>query len=226
MSLRLSGSSVADDGAAQPDTAEVTDWVLDTGLERLAHGREQLKAAQAVVQNEGATGQAEDDTRAALSTLRSAVDWLEDTDRFDEAHAQLDEAGAYTRSTFGCWLHCDGAYYEQRCPVALAHNRVGMSIAFVVEESECTICHQAPETCSHVTGRVYNGERCARLITKGRILEVSVVARPAQPDARFLAVSVPISDLVEALGPDFEPGMDVSCDRCLSPCDGVSRPWG
>lgn len=216
---------MADQADLQNDS-QVRDWVRETGVEKLADGRKQLQAAKDRFINEGDSEDVESDTRAALVAMRSAMNWLEDTDLFDEAHAELDAAGAYTRRTFGCWLHREGAEYQQRCPVALAHNRVGLSPAFGIEESECTICGQDPATCTHIAGRVYGGQRCARRITKGRILEVSLVARPAQPDARIFAMSITASELREALGPGFQPGMDVSCDRCLSPCDGVSRPWG
>lgn len=170
---------MADETNLQNDN-EVRDWARETGDEKLADGRKQLDAAKHRFVNQGDSEEVEGETRAALAVLRSAMDWLEDTDLFDEAHAELDAAGAYTRQTFGCWLHREGTSYEQRCPVALAHHRVGLSPAFVVEASECTICGQDPATCLHIAGRVYDGKRCARRITKGRILEVSLVARPAR----------------------------------------------
>lgn len=202
------------------------DWILKTGRDKLDHGREQIQRAKSMVARGGPTPEAEAQARAAFDELRSAMNWLEDSPLFEEAHEALDAAGIFTRRTFGCWLHREGTSYSQQCPVALAHNRIGMSLGFIIEKSECTVCHQAPETCSHITGRVYDGTFCARLITQGRILDLSIVARPAQPDARIESIGMPVAELQEALGPTFTPGMDVSCDRCLSPCDGVSRPWG
>lgn len=53
--------------------------------------------------------------------------------------------------------------------------------------------------------------------------EVSVVSKPAHPEARFSAIDIPISDLVEKLGDAFTPGVEVSCDRCLLPCPGLMK---
>ncbi len=216
------------DDAHVEDLEDADDWIVKTGRDKLEQGRQQIQRAEAMVTQAGPTPEAEADARAAFDVLRSAMNWLEDEDSalFEDAHQALDAAGAFTRRTFGCWLHQEGTSYEQRCPVALAHNRVGMSLAAIIEKSECTVCHLAPEDCSHIAGRVYDGVFCARLITEGRLLEISFVGRPAQPDARIERISVPVADLQQALGPRWVPRMDVSCDRCLSPCPGVSRPWG
>jgi hypothetical protein len=53
--------------------------------------------------------------------------------------------------------------------------------------------------------------------------EVSIVTKPAHPEARIQAVSIPVDDLKQMLGGEFEPGMDVACDRCLSDCGGLIR---
>ena len=38
-----------------------------------------------------------------------------------------------------------------------------------------------------------------------------------------MSVSISVSDLKGALGDEFAPGMEVSCDRCLLPCQGLIR---
>jgi hypothetical protein len=152
------------------------------------------------------------------------MNWLEDTSRFEEAHETLDRAGAFVRHTFGCFLHREGSEYSQRCPVALAHSRVGMSPAIIVRQAECSICGADPEECPHIGGRVYNGETCHRIITEAEIIEVSLVTRPKQPDARINSMGVGIDELRKVLPAVWQAGMPVRCDRCLTPCDGVKEP--
>lgn len=172
-------------------------------------------------------GDAETVAREALAKARSSMDWLEDTDHLDEAHRLLHEVGRFTRSTWQCSLGLDERGYSRECPADLAHIRMGMSPGMVIGASECSICGQEPRDCDHIKGRVYHGVVCYRIITDVKeVLEVSFVARPAQPDARLQRVSVATSDLQEALGPQWRPGMRVSCDKCLSDCPGLTHPFG
>lgn len=159
----------------------------------------------------------------ARTTARSAMDWLEDTDRFETAHRVLDEIGKLTRThaPSACSLEEDEGQYFQTCPVSLAHSRVGLSPGLVVEEMKCSICSLDPRDCAHISGEAYDGVEAHRIITKARILEVNLVARPAQPDARLTRVSVTEAELREALGRTVDPGTIVTCDRCLSTCEGV-----
>jgi hypothetical protein len=84
----------------------------------------------------------------------------------------------------------------------------------------CRVCLQ--EHCNHDDGQTYRVAVVA-IITEMRLNEVSLVSKPAHPEARFTAISIPVSDLAEALGDEFAPGLDVSCDRCLLPCDGLQK---
>ena len=84
------------------------------------------------------------------------------------------------------------------------------------------MCGHDPEDCDHITGQYYEGDHCFRRITKARILEISLVSRPSQPDARIEYCSISFDDLRKEFGPSLQYGMDVSCDKCLSPCNGVS----
>lgn len=195
---------------------------IDYGLSRLQEAQASIASAERFFQR-AEREEAESVARGALELFRSAMNWLEDTEEFERAHELIDLAGAYVRRTFGCSLHQEGTSYSQRCPVALAHNRAGMSVAYVVQGSECSICGEDPNDCAHIAGRVYDGSHCYRLITQADILEISVVRRPRQPDARITSMSVSLEDLQASLGPSWRPGMPVSCDRCLLPCDGVQE---
>ncbi len=164
--------------------------------------------------------------RESLDALRSVMDSLEDTEHFEAAHRALDAAGGLVRRVFGCLLTFEGGRYYQDCPVALAHVRGGFSIEAEAEEVECSICGRDPLECPHITGREYDGEVCARIITKARIERVALVGRPANPLARIRRESVPVSALREVLGGEWEPGIPVSCDRCLRECKGLTDELG
>ena len=197
---------------------------ISIGLNKLADGSQTLDAALMQLDETHSPEESERQARDALKTLRSAVDWLEDTEHFEHAHKVLDESGRRVRTAFGCQLSFDPERgYGQTCPVALAHNRIGMSATMLLEAIECTICGADPEDCHHIAGRSYGDKICGRLVTKARILEVSLVSRPNQPDARIHYISVPYSDLRELLGSEFQYGMTVSCDKCLQDCNGVNE---
>ena len=70
----------------------------------------------------------------------------------------------------------------------------GFSPGFLFEEVCCSVC-QGKRTlrgdCGHKVGEIYNGEICGNVVTKARILHISIVDRPAQkysviwPDDEF-----------------------------------------
>jgi hypothetical protein len=173
-------------------------------------------------------GEAWADTEEALRgvhrMLRSSMNWLEDTGDFRRAHWLLDAAGRLARRRFyrGCQFAFENGQYHQRCPVALAHSRVGMSIGGEILEMHCSICLSDPEDCEHIAGRVYGGTRCQRVITEINLVEISLVSRPNQPDARIESMSFSHEEMVGQLGEEFNPGIDVICDRCKSPCQGIN----
>jgi len=166
--------------------------------------------------------EAEAKARSSAKALRSAMNWLEDSEDFEQAHRVLDQAGRFIRQNFGCSLAFKDGEYRQECPVALAHNRIGMSIGAIIKKASCSICRSDPHDCSHIMGRIYGGERCVRVIEEAELLEVSLVDRPSMLDARILSMSIPNSELRKVLGPKFWPGVPLSCDRCLSDCGGVN----
>jgi hypothetical protein len=55
------------------------------------------------------------------------------------------------------------------------------------------------------------------------LVEVSFVPKPAQPEARIMEMPIPVPELIEALGDTFVPGDEVSYDRCLRECEGLTH---
>jgi hypothetical protein len=196
------------------------------GLQLLSSGRRSLNHSKYLLTFCDSRDEAEAKARASLRLLRSALDWLEDSRYAEEAHTELDSAGRFVRETFGCTLGYQDGQYWQECPVALAHTRIGLSVGMIEREVECSICHKDHMTCPHVTGRIYDGEQCYRIIQRFDATEVSFVSRPANPDCRVYRESVSTTGLSRALGRDFEVGISVSCDRCLQDCDGLREVEG
>ncbi|MHB8466748.1 MAG: hypothetical protein ACYDH6_19255 [Acidimicrobiales bacterium] len=190
--------------------------------------------------------------REALAIAESAVYWLEDSEFEELAHDELHKYGRYVRTHFpgGCHLDWTGHGYEMSCPVSKAHKRMGFSIGFVGDRL-CSVCGDDVSECEHVLGQFYDvtgglnsagycpvchGKDCSEhteaetfrvrtsaMITNATLNEVSLVAKPKQPDARMLAHPVDLERLKEHLGPDFVPGMRVDCSQCLFPCAGVEH---
>ena len=161
----------------------------------------------------------------------------------------MDQAGAWVRETFGCQLTRSGTRYSQTCPVALAHNRIGMSIGGTAKRL-CSLCGDDLSECEHIPGtsylvpggvsslgwcRVCLQEACEHtpdqnhrvsvvgIIKEMDLVEVSFVPKPAQPEARIMEMTIPVPELIEALGDTFVPGDEVSCDRCLRECGGLTK---
>ncbi len=86
----------------------------------------------------------------------------------------------------------------------------------------CRVCTSS-EGCDHLPDQQYRAGVTA-IIRKMDLAEVSLVSKPAHPEARIADMSVDTADLQDALGPKFRPGMPVSCDKCLQKCPGLFRP--
>lgn len=194
--------------------------------------------------------EAESEARLAIDQVVRAFWWAEDTDAEERQHRLMHEVGRWTRQTFGCQLDFDGTTYSESCPIEMAHRRMGFSPGFVGTRF-CTICDQDLSECEHIRGRRYwvrgrsDAEGRCRVCHETKcdhrpdrlyatpvgavikeiteVREVSLVSRPAQPEARLLSVSVPTEALRRALGSKFRVGMDVSCDQCLGDCWGFSE---
>lgn len=134
----------------------------------------------------------------------------------------------------------------------IAHKRIGNSIGFTAQRI-CSLCGDDLSECPHLRGHAYwvrggpweNGpcrvclsdmscrHRADRLyragvvsiIKEAQLHEVSIVRRPAQPEARMTAIPISNDDLREAFGPRFKVGMPLSCDRCLGECWGIDDPF-
>ena len=193
--------------------------------------------------------EAESEARQAIRAIVRAFWRAEDTDLEDDQHELMHEIGRWTREHFGCHLHVDGQSYEQRCPIAIAHKRMGFSPGFTSKRI-CSICGDDLSECPHIRGRTYwvrggpaptgscpvcMNQQCRHrpnrlyrvavvsIITDVQAREVSIVDRPAQPEARLLALPVSTERLARTLGPRFQPGMQVSCDKCLEACPGIEE---
>ncbi len=236
----------AGDDSDLHDAHMLSQWTdrRSAGLAGLDQARRLLEAGDRTT--------AEEVARQSLKEMRSALNWAEFWPHEEQAHDELDESGRWVRSTFGCHLTREGTIYSQACPVALGHNRVGFSVGGVANRI-CSLCVEDLSECPHMRGRAYlvpggsgdlgwcrvcgAAEACEHESTQlyrasvvARIHdmnldEVSLVTRPAHPDARIETMSVSHEDLAEAIGADdFSPGVDVVCSRCLLPCEGLIRP--
>jgi hypothetical protein len=198
---------------------------------------------------------AESEARQAIDRAARAFWWAEDTEAEEDQHVLLHKVGKWTRRTFGCHFEFNGTEYRQICPIPIAHKRFGTSPGFVGTRS-CSICDQDLSECPHIRGQSYwvrgresetsecpvcNQSSCNHrpdrlyrapvisTVTSGEIREISIVRRPGQPEARFADLPVSTEKLAEALGPDFRPGIPVSCDLCLDSCPGfveLPEDWG
>jgi hypothetical protein len=239
-------------------TAQPPDEGVPHNIEHGLELRESAKAlfSQGLERVDAAPKEAEGACRSALGVAASALNWLEETEFEEIAHAELDELGRQTRERFrlGCRLDFTAGRYEHHCPVAIAHKRLGFSISFIAKRKECSICGGDFSECDHLPGRQYavvatdsedgHCSICGRMpcprhivgetyeasagaiIREAEIDEISLVGRPAQPDARLIALPIDTNDLMDALGPGFKVGMRVDCSRCLLPCHGLERPFG
>jgi hypothetical protein len=199
--------------------------VTAKGEELLAAGTALYLKARDDLKARGPSPSMEQVLRRAHAVLRSAMDWLEGSALFDDAHRMLDEAGALARDVVpgGCHLVYESSTYYQDCPVALAHDRVAFSPEMLIRQADCSICQADYRNCDHVPGVTYAGQECHRIIKDFDILDIMLVARPANPETRVHRISIETAKLRNSLGPDFSPGMPVLCDRCLSPCGGVAQ---
>lgn len=231
---------------APPLPTEFSQQQIDAGL---TTGRELLERSRSILDGpDPDVTEAEALARRALPAFRSALDWAEDSNLEDVAHKALDDAGRWVCETFSCGVeYTDGTYY-QTCPVALAHNRIGFSVGGVATR-QCSLCDLDISECEHeptteylIAGtmnpdgycRICVKQECTEhrphlqyktkpvsIITEMMLDEISIVARPAQPDARVLREELSTRRLQETLGDKFVPGMPVSCERCLDDCGGL-----
>ena len=85
----------------------------------------------------------------------------------------------------------------------------------------CRVCLKK-DGCDHRADEEYRVSLIS-IITEMELQEVSIVGRPAHPDARFTSIPIEVNELRDHLGEVFTPGIPVNCDRCLLPCKGLTR---
>ncbi|MER6936673.1 hypothetical protein ABTX24_21535 [Nocardioides sp. NPDC127514] len=237
----------SDDGPDDDLAAERSRREVET---RLQNADAQLAASRELLASSVDREEAEIIARRSLASFASALNWAEGTDMEDDAHKRMDAAGKWVRSAFGCALTVDGFDYFEECPVALAHNRIGLSVGGVATRV-CSICGRDLSECEHRRGRTYlvpGGSQAlgwcrvcvardgcehrshlqyrapvVSIITEMAVHEVSIVGRPAHPDARIQRIGILTADLQRRFGDSFEPGMRVDCNKCLDECGGLVR---
>jgi hypothetical protein len=85
----------------------------------------------------------------------------------------------------------------------------------------CRVCGER-DGCEHLPDERYRA-RLIVIVVEMQLEEVSLVDKPAFPDARVTSMSYTLSDLRRTLGEDFQPGADLDCNRCLLECAGLVR---
>lgn len=58
----------------------------------------------------------------------------------------------------------------------------------IIKKSHCSICKEKYGQCSHLKGKLYNGELCCRVITEMELEEISWVDNPANKHCRILTI--------------------------------------
>jgi hypothetical protein len=187
----------------------------------------------------------------SLNLITKAFWNAEDSELEEPLHAEMHRYGEHKRRSFGCFLTYEDGHYSQRCPIAIAHKRFGTSIGFTAKSRICSICGKELADCEHLPDELYEvaggigpagvcpvctNSECTDhspekryrvgvvgIVRELELHEISIVRKPAQPEARFTSLPVSTEDLQEALGSSFVPGMPVSCDKCLYPCSGIDE---
>ncbi len=204
------------------------------------------------------------DSTAAEAKVQEALDasarafwWAEDSSLEDRQHQLLHKIGRWKRRSLGCSIFFNGKTYAQRCPVAIAHKKMGFSMGFTATRI-CSICRSdlASDECPHFRDRSYwvrggadaDGpcRVCTQDVCKHRadtlyrvsvvgiisaqsnmvLHEISIVRKPAQPEARLTEIPIDTGELARHLGVNFLPGVSVSCDQCVGKCPGFTEVSG
>lgn len=180
---------------------------------------------------------------AAVHNSMDALNFLEDTELRDTAHALVHQAAQLRFGFLGCQLIADGDGVRSDCPARIAHLRWGFSPELVTEWA-CSICEQRFDSCPHIPGDQYEvivdrtdgtcsacrEAACAH--THGTVvsveahqvavsiqaLAVAAVARPRDPRARVTLMPVTVPPGAKLLA-EIEAG-NGHCRECILPCTG------
>lgn len=99
---------------------------------------------------------AEEKAVQALQFAAKAFWWAEDSPLEEGQHQLMHKIGRWKRKNVGCSLSFANNAYKQRCPVAIAHKKIGLSIGFTAIRF-CSICRQdlSSDACLHFRDRSY-----------------------------------------------------------------------
>lgn len=181
------------------------------------------------------------------SAAVAALNFLEDHELAETAHAAIHRAAFVRRGLFGCPIvYREGSLWTN-CSINLSHLRMGSSAA-ISGTYECSICGEPAEDCDHRMGSTYEvtvkrnddgtcnvcqQKKCdhlvgtqmeARAVAMARNMvahEVSHVARPRYPQARFIEETI---DMDED-DPLWEMAIagELHCNICFGPCKGFNH---
>lgn len=183
-------------------------------------GIEASRVARSAARNGEAD--AEDRAREALELLVDAflVDRVGNSDCFARAHA----LGLWINRRFGCQESYDseGDSYVNKCGVIALHSRIALSPGGTTTGS-CSICGAGDFECDHVSGRIYDGERCRWTIVEWNLAEISLVRVPYDPRCYRIAVPRTKAEVEAALGKKLAPGELPACRHCAV-CKGRYGP--
>ncbi|MEU2470412.1 hypothetical protein ABZ601_04785 [Streptomyces sp. NPDC012842] len=189
----------------------------------------------------------EEMARNSLARAVDAFNFLEDTDLSELAHLHAHKVAALVGGVFGCNVECSDGSYWDICQLSLMHRRCGMSAGFTATR-RCSLCNDDIDLCAHLLDTLYEVQVqrgsdgrcnvCGRdscphadgeavlayphpVMSDFELHEVSLVRRPRDPLARISKLELDPDLLARTLGgsPD---GRDVSCYRCLHPCEGFT----
>lgn len=185
-----------------------------------------------------------------MKAAMDALNYLEDHELREEAHAAIHRSAFVNRGLFGCPVVLRDDEYWTDCPINISHLRVGVS-AGLVSDFECSVCGELVEDCDHQMGHPY--PKVAELTAEGKCTlcdsvdcehpegkiflaqahasarniqaaEVSLVARPRYPLARIV-------EELKDMGPLHKDSRvvhaakhgDLNCDADLGPCEGFNE---
>lgn len=188
--------------------------------------------------------------KKSVNAAVDALNYLEDHELKEVAHAAIHRAAFLKRGLFGCPIVLRDDEFRTDCPINISHLRMGVS-AGLVSDFECSICGELVEDCDHQMGQLY--PKAASRTDEGtcticdavdcehsegevllvqahanalniRAAEVSFVARPRYPLARIVEEPKDMGPLRDdpRLRDAAKHG-NLNCDADLGPCKGFNE---
>lgn len=157
---------------------------------------------------------------------RKAIERLVDAFLFDRAghrscFKEAHELGQAVAQIFGCPLKAcdDGEYWARNCGISALHQRVGFSRAGT-SLGRCSICDAGDLECDHVRGKVYDDQRCYRVIYEMTLPEISLVQFPDDPRCYRVQIAHSREQIEAAFDPALPEAAQPVCTHCLD-CEAV-----